>query len=95
MVPDMSRTTVIIIAGLVLLLVFVVVGSVWRAVGLRRAMEDFVLVWFAVAVFNMTVGIVEEGYTVSEELPIFLLIFAVPAVPAIAVRLRATRTAQT
>lgn len=87
----MSRTTVIIIAGLVLLLAFLVVGYLWKAVGLRRATEDFVLVWFAVAVFNMAVGVLEAGYSFGEELPIFLLIFAVPAVPAIAVRLYLTR----
>jgi hypothetical protein len=88
----MSRTTVIIIAGLVLLLVAVAVGFSWKAVGLRRAMEDFVLVWFAIAAFNLAVGVLEAGYGFGEELPIFLLIFAVPAVPAIAVRFFAARS---
>lgn len=88
----MSRTATIIIAGLVLLGVFLVVGFLWKAVGLRRAMEDFVLVWFALAVFNLTVGVFEAGYGFGEELPIFLMIFGIPAVPAIAVRLYAART---
>lgn len=90
----MSRTTVIIIAGLVLLLGFLIVGYLVKTVGLRRAMEDFVLVWFAVAAFNLTVGVLEAGYSFGEELPIFLLIFAVPAVPAIAVRLYAARSSR-
>lgn len=91
-VPGMSRTTVIIIAGLVLFLIFLIVGYLWKAAGLRRAMEDFVLVWFAVAAFNLAVGVFEAGYGFGEELPIFLLIFAIPAAPAIAVRLYAARS---
>ncbi|MQA61980.1 MAG: hypothetical protein GEU86_10865 [Actinophytocola sp.] len=89
----MSRTAVIIIAGLVLFVAFLVVGYLWQTVGVRRAMEDFVLVWFALAVFNMAIGVLEAGYTVGEELPVLLLIFAVPAVPALGVRLYAARTA--
>jgi hypothetical protein len=87
----MSRTTVIIIVGLVLLVLFVAVGAAVRAVGLRRAMEDFLLVWFALAAGNLAVGVFEAGYGFGEELPIFLLIFAVPAVPAVAVRVWAAR----
>lgn len=88
----MSRTTVIIIVGLVLLVAALVVGYLWKAAGLRRAMEDFVLVWFAVAAFNLAVGVFEAGYGFGEELPIFLLIFAIPALPAIAIRLYAARS---
>lgn len=87
----MSRTTVIIIVGLVLLVLFVVVGAAVRAVGLRRAMEDFLLVWFALAAGNLAVGVFEAGYGFGEELPIFLLIFALPALPAVAVRVWAAR----
>ncbi len=82
----MSRTTVIIIVGLVLLALFLLIGGTVRRVGVRRAMEDFLLVWFALAAGNMAVGVVEAGYGFAEELPIFLLIFAVPGVPAILVR---------
>lgn len=89
----MSRTTVIIIVGLVLLALFLVVGVTVRAVGVRRAMEDFLLVWFALAAANLAVGVFEAGYGFAEELPIFLLIFAVPGVPAIAVRWRAAHRA--
>lgn len=48
-------------------------------------MEDFLLVWFALAAGNMAVGVLEEGYGFAEELPIFLLIFAIPGIPAAAV----------
>jgi hypothetical protein len=43
----------------------------------------FVALWFAVAAFNMWVGVARAGYSASEELPIFLLIFGVPALLAI------------
>ncbi|WP_216204469.1 hypothetical protein [Amycolatopsis aidingensis] len=89
----MSRTTVIIIAGIVLLVLFFAVGYLARAVGVRRALEDFVLVWFAVAAFNLAVGVFEAGYSFGEELPIFLLIFAIPGVPAIAARVWLARAA--
>jgi hypothetical protein len=39
-------------------------------------------VWFIGAGINMAVGVVKAGYSVAEELPIFLLVFAVPAVVA-------------
>lgn len=87
----MSRTTVIIIVGLVLLALFLAVGALVRGVGVRRAMEDFLLVWFALAAGNLAVGVFEEGYGFGEELPIFLLIFAVPGVPALFVRWRTAR----
>ena len=40
------------------------------------------LVVFVGAGINMAVGVIKAGYSVAEELPIFLLIFAVPAVVA-------------
>lgn len=80
----MSRTLVIIIVGLVLVAVFLAVGYLVKSIGVRRAAEDFVLVWFALAAGNMAVGIVDAGYSFAEELPVFLLIFAVPSVIAVA-----------
>lgn len=87
----MSRTTVIILVGLALLIIFLVVGYLLKSVGVRRATEDFILVWFALAAGNLAIGVFEAGYTLAEELPIFALIFAVPGVPAILLRTLATR----
>lgn len=87
----MSRTSVIIIVGVVLLVLFLAVGFLVKSVGVRRAMEDFLLVWFALAAGNLAVGVFEAGYGFGEELPIFLLIFAVPALPAAGVLLWARR----
>lgn len=46
----------------------------------------FVVAWLAATVFNLWVGVSHAGYSVREELPILLLLFAVPAVVALLVR---------
>jgi len=38
---------------------------------------SFVAAWFAATVFNLWVGVSHAGYSVREELPILLLLFAV------------------
>jgi hypothetical protein len=50
--------------------------------------QPFVAVWLVISAANMWVGVAKAGYSVTEELPIFLLIFAVPAVVAIFVKWR-------
>ena len=39
--------------------------------------------WLACAGFNMWVGVSRAGYPVADELPILLLVFAVPAAAAL------------
>lgn len=78
------RTIVIIVGGLVLLGVFAFAG--WRFGGgaqtLVGAVKIFIPVWLVAALINMWIGVTRAGYSVAEELPIFLLIFAVPAAVA-------------
>lgn len=50
------------------------------------ATYSFVLLWLAATVFNMWVGISHAGYSWREELPIMLLLFALPAAVALVVR---------
>ena len=45
----------------------------------RVATFSFIAVWFAVAAVNMWLGVARAGYSVTDELPIFLLIFGAPA----------------
>ena len=75
------RTAIIIVGGLVLLGVFVLVG--WRSgAGPESAAAGaklFIPLWLAVALVNMWLGVSRAGYTVTEELPILLVIFLVPA----------------
>ena len=53
------------------------------AASMATATVVFVAVWFIVAAINMAVGILKAGYSFGEEFPIFLLIFALPALAAI------------
>ena len=48
----------------------------------------FLSLWLVISGFNLWVGVAKAGYTLGDELPIFLLIFAVPAVVAIIVKWR-------
>lgn len=42
----------------------------------------FVVIWFVAAAANMWIGVAQAGYSFQEELPIFLLIFLLPAAVA-------------
>ena len=78
------RTAIIIVGGVVLLGFFALVG--WRLGGgpqsTMTAAKLFIPVWLAVALINMWLGVSRAGYSVAEELPIFLVIFAIPAAAA-------------
>ena len=47
------------------------------------ATAAFISLWLVISGFNLWVGVSKAGYTLGDELPIFLLIFAVPAAVAI------------
>jgi hypothetical protein len=77
------RSAIIIVGGVLLFGIFALVA---RFVGgtqtIVMAAKIFVPVWLVAALINMWIGVARAGYSVAEELPIFLLIFAVPAVVA-------------
>lgn len=74
----------VIVAGLALLGVFTLLGWLWGAsgAGMALAAKAFVPAWLIVAATNMWVGVTHAGYSVREELPILLLVFALPAAVA-------------
>ncbi len=67
--------------GVLLLVVFVMFGWLWgaSAAGMVLASKVFISAWLVVALINMWVGVTQAGYTVRQELPILLIVFAVPA----------------
>jgi hypothetical protein len=77
------RSAIITVGGLLLFGIFVVVA---RFIGgtqtIVLATKIFIPVWLVAALINMWIGVARAGYSVAEELPIFLFIFAVPAVVA-------------
>lgn len=80
-------------AGLLLLLVFVMFGWLWgaSATGMALAAKAFVPVWLLVALTNMWIGVIHAGYTLRQEFPILLLVFAVPAMVAAVVAWQLSR----
>ncbi|QOG07397.1 hypothetical protein IGS74_03900 [Aureimonas sp. OT7] len=71
----------VIVGGAVLLGVFVLFGKLWGGdlAGIAMGAKLFIPAWLAVALVNMWVGVTRAGYTVAQELPILLVVFAVPA----------------
>ena len=77
------RTIIIIVGGFVLLGLSVLAAR-WIGTGtssMVTAAKVFIPIWLVVALVNLWMG-TRAGYSVTEELPILLLIFAAPAAVA-------------
>jgi hypothetical protein len=59
--------------------------AVGGAAAMARAALYFLPLWLIGAGINMYVGVKSAGYTVSEEAPVFLIVFALPALVALVV----------
>lgn len=80
------RTALFLLSGLLLLAAFLLLGKLFStnySAATLVATVAYVALWFIVAGANMWVGVAKAGYSVTEELPIFLLIFGLPAAVAI------------
>jgi len=79
------RTLMVILGGLVLLILFALMGRSLGgdSVGLARAATYFIPVWLLLSAINLWIGVKSAGYSLAEEAPIFAIIFAVPAAVAI------------
>ncbi len=76
------HTLMVIGGGFVLLAAFAVAARLGNF-SLSSAALGFVPVWFLASVYNLYVGVSTAGYTVAEEMPILVVVFAVPAVAAV------------
>jgi len=79
------RTLIFILGGFALLAVCLGVAKLASG-SPRAAVTVFLVVWFFVAAGNMWMGVAKAGYSVSEELPVFLVLFGLPAAAALLVR---------
>jgi hypothetical protein len=83
----MAHTIKVIATGFALLVVCLVLG--WHLAGagstavLARSALVFIPLWFVGAAINMWLGVTRSGYSVKEEIPYFLIVFAIPAAVAI------------
>jgi len=79
------RTALFLAAGLLLLGAALLLGKLFSShypSATFAATVAYVGLWLIVAGVNMWVGVAKAGYSVADELPIFLLIFGVPAAVA-------------
>jgi hypothetical protein len=80
------RSVLIIVGGLLLLGLFILVGR-WLGGATNQSMtlaaKLFLPVWLVAALINMWIGVSRAGYSVTEELPIFLAIFGLPGLVAV------------
>ena len=85
------RTGLFLLVGLLLLVAFFALARLFSEkypAAFGTAFVVYVAVWLFVAAFNMWVGVAKAGYSVAEELPIFLLIFGLPVAVAAIVKWR-------
>ncbi|HEV3009912.1 MAG TPA: hypothetical protein VGX52_12830 [Burkholderiales bacterium] len=83
------RTALFLVAGLLLLAASLLLGKLFSANypgATFVATVAYVALWLVIAGVNMWVGVARAGYSVAEELPIFLLIFGLPAAVAIVLK---------
>ena len=85
------RTLLFLLVGFLLLTASVLLGKLFSSNypgAAYTATLTFVVVWLLISSANLWVGVVKAGYTLSEEAPIFVLIFGVPAIVAIFLKWR-------
>ncbi len=83
------RTAIIMLGGFVLWAVCLGVAKLLPSSStspMTIATAVFVALWFGAAAANMWIGVSRAGFSFQEELPIFLLIFLVPAAVAVVVK---------
>jgi len=85
------RTALFLVAGFLLLAASLLVGRLFSANypgATLAATVAHVALWFVIAGANLWIGVAKAGYSVTEELPIFLLIFGLPAAAAMVLKWR-------
>jgi hypothetical protein len=79
------HTLKVLLAGFAFLLICLIVGRfAARSIGMATACLIFIPLWLAAAVINLYMGVDRAGYSVTEELPVFLLIFLLPTLCSVA-----------
>ena len=82
------HTLKVIFGGFLLLGVCLVLGR-WiggaTATAIATTIKCFLVLWVVATLVNMWVGVSKAGYSVKDEAPVALLVFAVPAIVAIVI----------
>jgi hypothetical protein len=80
------HTIMVVAGGFLLLGICLFAGRVLggpASGALADAAKYFIPLWLLAAIINMWVGVSRAGYSVAEEAPIFLIVFALPAAAAL------------
>jgi len=78
------HTIIVLAIGFILLGLCALTGGVLGDVsGIATAALVYLPVWLVGAGINMYMGVKRAGYSVADEVPIFFLVFAVPAAAAV------------
>ena len=80
------RTALFLLTAFLLLAACVILGRQFSSnypAATTWATVAYVVLWLAIAAFNMWTGVAKAGYSAAEELPVFALIFLVPAAAAV------------
>ena len=72
-----------LLLGVCLLLGRWIVGA--AATVVATTIKYFLVLWLAATLVNMWVGVSKAGYSIKDEAPVALLVFAVPAIVAIVI----------
>jgi len=82
------HTLKVMFGGFLLLAVCLLLGR-WiggaAATVVATTIKCFLLIWLVATLVNMWVGVSRAGYSIKDEAPIALLVFAVPAIIAIVI----------
>jgi hypothetical protein len=83
------RTALFLLAGFLLLAAALLLAKLFSTNypgATLAATVVYVALWLIIAGANMWIGVARAGYSVAEELPIFLLIFGLPAAVAVVLK---------
>jgi hypothetical protein len=75
------HTIMVVLGGFLLLGICLLAGRLMKTMAIAALI--FIPIWFGAALINLWLGVSRAGYSVAEELLIFLAVFAIPAVVAL------------
>ncbi len=75
------HTVMVVLGGFLLLGACLLAGRLMKTMPIAALI--FIPIWLGAAAINMWIGVSRAGYSVAEELPVFLLVFAIPAAVAL------------
>jgi len=85
-VVKLMHVLFIILTGILMLVMFMLFGRLWGSdtSDIIISIKFFIPVWGVVAIINMCIGVFKAGYSAREELPILLIVAAIPVCIALA-----------